>query len=66
MSESESTSDRTQRGAIWCDRDIAALVTQVAHLRGMSVREYMRDLSAVAKQHRRAAVDALHAETHSS
>jgi hypothetical protein len=57
---------RPRRGAIWCDHEVASLVTQVAHLRGKTVREYMRDLAAVVRQHKVQAVDALSAELRAS
>lgn len=57
---------RTERGAIWCDREIAALVTQVAHLRGVNVREYMRDLAAVVQEHKVEAVARLAEEVRAS
>lgn len=50
------------RGAVWCDRDVALLVTQVARLRGETAREYMRVLVPVLEQHKREAVATLQAE----
>ncbi len=54
------------RGAIWCDRDVALLVTQVAHLKGLNVRQYMRELKAVVEQQRAETVAKLAAELRSS
>ena len=54
------------RGAIWCARDVALLVTQVAHLKGLNVRQYMRELKAVVEQQRAETVAKLAAELRSS
>ena len=54
------------RGAIWCDRDIALLVTQVARLRGLNVRQYMRELEPVVQLHKAEAVARLAEEVRAS
>jgi len=41
-----------KRGAVWCDRDVALLVTQTARLRGQSTKEYMRELAVVVREHK--------------
>ena len=54
--------DDVKRGAVWCDRDVAALVTQTARLRGQTTREYMRELAETVRVHKIQAVADLQQE----
>ena len=59
----KKTDGGPKRGAIWCDREDAALVTQVAQLMGMTAREYVRDeLAPVVQAQMVEVVSALHAQ----
>lgn len=54
--------DDVKRGAVWCDRDVAALVTQTARLRGQTTREYMRELAETVRADKIRAVQELQQE----
>ena len=46
----------TRRRAIWCDGDVVDTAKRTAQLKGMSVRQYMRELLTTMEQQQAAVV----------